>query len=73
MEAQLSGGYTPLLIAIIRGYCPIIEKLVGFGANLNAKDDGGNTALHLLLNKTFSVIDCQKTPELFKVIINVTN
>lgn len=40
---------TALHVAAHEGYCAGIELLVGYGADLNAIVDDGNTALHLIL------------------------
>lgn len=42
---------TPLHTAVIEGYPRVIEKLVGYGAELNAVEDEGNTPLHITLIK----------------------
>lgn len=42
---------TPLLLAVSQGQCGIVELLIGMGANLDAQDEDGDTALHLALLK----------------------
>jgi hypothetical protein len=38
-------------VAAHEGHAPVIEQLVGYGADLNATVEDGNTALHLILIK----------------------
>jgi len=40
-------GQTPLMIAVMKGSLPIVELLLEAGANPNAQDDSGTTALML--------------------------
>lgn len=40
---------TPLLLAISQAHCHVAELLIMKGAALNAKDEDGDTALHLIL------------------------
>lgn len=42
---------TPLLLAVSQGQCGIVELLLGMGAQLDAQDEDGDTALHLALLK----------------------
>ena len=66
---------TPLHAAVVTGNTYLIEKLVGFGANMNIRDHEECTPLHILLliDVTGMTIDFQpishKTPELQKVSI----
>lgn len=48
---------TPLLLAVSQGHCSLIELLVGFGANINAEDEDGDTGMHLALMKQKSEVD----------------
>ena len=38
-------------VAAIEGHCRVIERLVGFGADLNHVDNDGNTPLHIVFIK----------------------
>lgn len=40
-----------ILSFLLKGHCDVIESLVKLRANLNAKDEDGDTALHLVLSK----------------------
>ncbi|XP_062506167.1 E3 ubiquitin-protein ligase MIB2-like isoform X2 [Corticium candelabrum] len=42
-------GQTPLLLSVSQGHTKLIELLVGYGANVNAEDEDGDTCLHLAL------------------------
>ena len=67
IEARLCYGHTPLLGAILNGHSRIIERLVGYGADIHAQNENKDTALHLLANTTkFDAIN-KSTPELLKV------
>ena len=53
-------------MAAIEGHCNVIERLVGFGADLNCVDNEGNTPLHVVFIKknTKPLIDA---PQMMKV------
>lgn len=60
--------HTPLHCAIIGGYGAIVEALVGYGADINAADLEGNTALHILLiKKAAKPLSEELTPRIVKV------
>ena len=42
---------TPLVLAIARGYTPIIVDLIDHGADVNSADGDGDTCLHLAMMK----------------------
>ena len=42
-------GFTPLHTAACEGYTRVIERLIGYGADLNATDDASNTALSVVI------------------------
>ena len=58
---------TPLHIAVHEGHITIVERLVGFGANVNATDEPGNTPLHLALAKSTMQQPSNDTPQMIKV------
>ena len=61
---------TPLHVATIEGNCNVIEKLVGFGADLNHVDNDGNTPLHIaFIKKTTKPLT--DAPEMTKVSLNL--
>ncbi len=45
------GGNTALIVAVYKGYSEIIKYLISKGADVNAKNDGGDTALHIAIFK----------------------
>ncbi len=67
IDARTDQLYTPLHAAAIKGYVRIIERLVGYGADLNIADSDGDTALHLTLGRDNMASPSQDTPEIVKV------
>lgn len=47
----------------------MIEKLIGYGADMMATIFDGNTALHIVLGKSNMASPSNETPEICKVII----
>eukprot|EP00053_Salpingoeca_punica_P017500 m.168721 g.168721 ORF g.168721 m.168721 type:complete len:676 (-) comp17223_c0_seq1:386-2413(-) len=47
LECRDETGSTPLILAALGGHVEAVECLIVYGANLNAKDSNGNTALHM--------------------------
>jgi ankyrin repeat protein len=45
VEAREGDGYTPLMLASIRGHAGIVKALLAAGADVNAASDNGWTAL----------------------------
>ena len=61
-------SHTPLHCAVIGGYGAIVEALVGYGADVNATDSEGNTALHVvLIKKAAKPLNEELTPRILKV------
>ena len=60
---------TPFLIAVMSGSLRVLERLVGFGADISAVDEDGDTALHLVLrsSSTEYELPTDECPELKKV------
>ena len=56
-------------MAVVSGNLRVLERLVGFGADLSAVDEDGDTALHLVLrnNSTEYELPTDECPELKKV------
>ena len=70
MESRSSSLLTPFLIAVASGSLRVLERLVGFGANLEAVDEDGDTALHLVLrnkNPEYKFPN-DESPEIKKVL-----
>ncbi|XP_064089070.1 ankyrin-1-like isoform X2 [Macrobrachium nipponense] len=47
VEAVDNDGYTPLMVASLRGHIDVVEKLIAFRAKPNNESHEGETALHL--------------------------
>lgn len=58
---------TPLHIAAHEGHTAVVERLVGYGADLNAEVEDGNTALHLIVALKKMKPLSKNTPHLLKV------
>lgn len=59
-------GHTPLHAAVVSGVPKSVEKLIGHGADVNARDNKGNTPLHMLRMMKKSE-ESDDLPELLKV------
>ncbi len=51
MDPKKANGQTPLHLASLNGNTDICELLIQNGADLDERDDGERTPLHLGLNK----------------------
>ena len=60
-------GQTALHLAVHQGHTRIVERLVGFGINLNIPDSDGDTALHIALSRDNAKTLSAETPQLKKV------
>jgi len=60
-------GQTALIISVHQGYTRVVEKLVGFGADLNIADADGDTALHLAMVRETIATITSDTPETSRV------
>ena len=58
---------TALHLAVHRGNSKVVERLVGFGSDLNTQDKDGDTPLHLALMKESADPLTDETPQLKKV------
>ncbi|XP_042215207.1 uncharacterized protein LOC121861485 isoform X2 [Homarus americanus] len=52
LDAPDHDGRTPLLVAVSEAQAEVVEKLLNAGAHINARNDKGQTALHIL---TFAI------------------
>ena len=68
MNEVTDTGQTALHIAVHQGHARIVERLVGFGINLNVQDSDGDTALHIALSRDTADILSAETPQLIKVL-----
>lgn len=55
---------TALHLAVHEGHVKVVERLVGFGANLNATSGDGNTALHLALGRSTMTTPTEESPKI---------
>lgn len=62
-------GQTALHLAIHQGHDRVVERLVGYGAELDLQDGDGDTALHLAFMREGSDGLSAETPQLNKVMI----
>ena len=60
-------GQTALHLAIHQGHARIVERLVGFGINLNLQDSDGDTALHIALSRDTTKPLSAETPQLINL------
>ena len=56
-------------MSVISGSLKVMERLVGFGADLSAVDEDGDSALHLVLRSSCAKYElpCDDCPEQKKV------
>ncbi|EDV24717.1 uncharacterized protein TRIADDRAFT_26100, partial [Trichoplax adhaerens] len=52
IEARDNRGQTPLLLAVINGYTPVIKKLLELGADIATTDSNGRHCMHYLAEKS---------------------
>jgi ankyrin repeat protein len=62
-----SDNLTPLHIAAHEGYPVMVERLVGFGADLNSSSSDGNTPLHLTLGRRSMSAPSTLSPHILEV------
>ena len=55
---------TALHIAVHEGHIKVVERLVGFGADLNTTTGDGNTALHLALGRNTMTPPTEESPRI---------
>ena len=68
MNEVTDTGQTALHIAVHQGHARIVERLVGFGIDLNLQDSDGDTALHIALSRDATETLSAETPQLNKVL-----
>ena len=59
--------HTPLHIAVVKGHVGVVEKLVGYGADLDIAGPDGSTPLHLALGMDNMEQPSARTPAIKKV------
>ena len=70
MNAQSLHGLTPLLVAAEKGKSRIIERLVGYGVNLNTCNKDDVTVLHNVIIKKEMEYFTEFAPKLKEVSIH---
>lgn len=72
MNAVTNGAQTALHLATHQGHSRIIERLVGFGVEMNVIDADEDTPLHMAVLKDSADALSPDTPQLKKVGSNKT-
>ena len=67
MNSRTNSNETALYLAVHQGKSRIVERLVGYGIDLNARDRNGNTPLHVALDRETEDSLSSDTPQLKKV------
>ena len=67
LNAKTNMNQTALHLAVHQGSTKIVERLVGYGADLNVPDSDGDTLLHIALAKDTVDTLSADTPQLKKV------
>lgn len=67
MDMRTNDVQTALHLAVHQGHSRIVERLVGFGIDINAIDRNGDTALHTALIRDAVDALSADTPQLKKV------
>ena len=62
---------TALHMASVEGQAHVIERLVGYGADVNVQDIDGNTALNITLIKKSTQPLSSNTPQMNKVRVSL--
>ena len=60
-------GLTALHIAAHEGYPAMVERLVGYGADLSSTTSDGNTPLHLTLGRNTMIAPSALSPRILEV------
>lgn len=67
---------TPLLLAVSQGHCAVVELLVSLQASVDAVDEDGASALHLVLTKRASIntdISELEAPTIFGIFSQISS
>ncbi|XP_022903103.2 E3 ubiquitin-protein ligase MIB2 [Onthophagus taurus] len=73
IDLRNNRNQSALLLAVSQGHCGVIELLIDLKANINAKDEDGDTALHLALIKRSqfqSDVKENESPNIFQIYQN---
>lgn len=64
IDARTKNRLTALHIAVHEGHVKVVERLVGFGADLNITTADGNTVLHLALGRNTMATPTEDSPKI---------
>ena len=64
---------TALHLAVHQGNLRVVERLVGYGAELNRQDGSGDTPLHVALVRESAEVLTADTPQLKKVSVYIVS
>ena len=68
IESREDSGQTALHVAIQESHIPVIEQLIKYGADVNAKNSSGFTPLYMIIMcRDFFDIPSDASPEIKKV------
>ena len=67
INARTDENQTALHLAVHQGNWSIVERLIGYGAQLNIQDSSGDTPLHIALAREFTAVQTSDTPQIKRV------
>ena len=67
LNACTNEGQTALHLAVYESYYRIVERLIGYGVDLNTQDENGDTPLHIAISRASMKTVPADTPQLKKV------
>ncbi|KAG5886403.1 hypothetical protein JTB14_030762 [Gonioctena quinquepunctata] len=76
IDLRNNRNQTALLLAVSQGHCAVIELLIKLKANINAKDEDEETALHIILTKRNHLngeVDRDESPEIHAIYQNLAH
>ncbi|KAF5271379.1 hypothetical protein FQA39_LY08177 [Lamprigera yunnana] len=76
VDLRNNRNQSALLLSVSQGHCNVIELLIKLKANINAKDEDGDTALHLILIKRAHInteIHQEDSPSIFIIYQNISH
>uniref|UniRef100_A0A1Y1NC46 RING-type E3 ubiquitin transferase n=1 Tax=Photinus pyralis TaxID=7054 RepID=A0A1Y1NC46_PHOPY len=76
IDLRNNRNQSALLLSVSQGHCSVIELLIKLKANINAKDEDGDTALHLVLIKRAHIntdVRQDDSPTIFTIHQNISH
>ncbi|XP_044752526.1 E3 ubiquitin-protein ligase MIB2 isoform X2 [Coccinella septempunctata] len=76
IDLRNNRNQSALLLAVSQGHCGVVELLIKLKANINAKDEDGDTALHLVLIKKAHLnaeIRRENCPEIYAIYEQISH